>query len=65
MDIEEIKEIKKQLSLIETTLKDIKGKLMLELLDVMTENRTLKENYKEALVELYGEPSYDQYDQYD
>lgn len=62
MEIENIKEIKKQLSLIETTLKDIKGKLMIELLDTMSENRSLKENYKEALVELYGEPLYDQDD---
>jgi len=38
-----IQDIKQQLSLIETTLKDINGKLMLELLDVMAENRELKE----------------------
>lgn len=50
-----IQDIKKQLSLIETTLKDINGKLMLELLDVMAENRELKEQIAKGNEDSYSE----------
>ena len=50
-----IQDIKQQLSLIETTLKDINGKLMLELLDVMTENRELKEQITKSNQYAYSE----------
>lgn len=50
-----MEDIKKQLSLIETTLKDINGKLMLELLDVMTENRKLKEQIAKGNENAYSE----------
>lgn len=54
-----IQDIKEQLSLIETTLKDINGKLMLELLDAITENRELKEQLTKSNENDY----YDYYDE--
>ena len=52
-----IQDIQKQLSSVEKTLKDINSKLMLELLDVMTENRQLKESiasYEEIAEEQFN-----------
>ena len=52
-----IQDIQKQLSSVEKTLRDINSKLMLELLDVMTENRQLKESiatYEEIAEEQFN-----------
>ena len=56
-----MEDIKKQLSLIETTLKDINGKLMLELLDVITENRELKEQIAKSNQDAYAEEWEEEY----
>ena len=50
-----IQDIQKQLSSVEKTLRDINSKLMLELLDVMTENRNLKESLDSYREVVHGE----------
>lgn len=59
--LDNLEEIKRELSLVKNTLKDINSKLMLELLDVMTENRQLKESiasYEEIAEEQFNSEFY-------